>query len=153
MDRADTEIRTINSVGGQIRNAVYTPAPKDRHSNEKVDKNEDKKNKVKDKKQKKLLKKQEKDNKKKQKLLGAAANKTIPTEISVLSPEAQRDVIEVEDDIDHLSDVLHTLKKKALIIGEQADESNARFDALNQSMTGADLRIRHQNVKIKNLAY
>jgi len=77
-------------------------------------------------------------------------NSGIPKEIGVLSDDAQNDVKETEDDLKQLSSVVLNLKSIATHMGEQIDEQNVRLDHLGKAQEDADLRIRHQKIKIRN---
>jgi len=154
LDRADRELRTIGSVFGQVANA-FTPNKlgiKNRKGTEKMDKVQVKDKKNKDKKRKKDKNKKDKEDKKTKKLLGNYnPNGNIPKEIGVLSEDAQQDVKDVDDGLNHVGNALTNLKGMAMKMGDEIEDQNKRLEKINKDQEHADLRIRQQKVRVMNL--
>ena len=146
-------MRSINSVFGQMRNAVKKDKRKVYDTNAKADKKEkgirkeQEKDLKKDTKQKaKAEKKIEKDMKKRG--LGGS-NPDLPPELGVLSKEAQTDVVETNAMIDSLGNTVSDLKLMAKRMGNELEVQNERLDHLKASTDKTEVRLKATNVKVK----
>jgi len=78
-------------------------------------------------------------------------NGNIPKEIGVLSEDAQQDVKDVDDGLNHVGNALTNLKGMAMKMGDEIEDQNKRLEKINKDQEHADLRIRQQKVRVMNL--
>lgn len=139
-DTANRHIRSIESVGGQLQNALTSDTPTRYDSNAKLDKRE---------KEMRLQAAHGKEDKKAKKVTLKGKKEELPEELGILSKEAQQDVRDTDRMLDTLQGSLSDLKLMALNMGAEVAVQNERLDALNRSSTDNRARLQATNARVK----
>jgi len=152
-DKADHEMKSINSVWGQLGNSITGYKQKEYNTNTKVQEKEDKKRAKFDKEMEKGKKVQAKEDKKKEKELAkrgvGASNNVLPEELGILSKQTQTEVLETNQMLDEIGSHLGDLKTMALEMGNEIQVQNDRLDVLKTSVDKTDARLAATNHKVR----
>jgi hypothetical protein len=144
--RMQREMRSIESVQGQLLNMVTPSTVKATNSGAKAEKEALKI----EKKNKKLQKKVEKLKKKDEKKIAKLPN-NLPSEIDVLGPEAKQQIEETDDMLDMVSNDMLILKKMAIDMGDSLNRQNVALDTLNKTSLTVNLKTRELDNKTKRM--
>lgn len=140
---AEREMRSIESISGQILNTVLPSSQAPVMTTAKVAKQLTKEEKKKEKSRQKQEKKLKNEADKQFKKRGSEPQAVYrPREIKVLSLEAQKNQQQIEDGIDELSHRLAALKHQAVAMGDELDRQAPALMALSETTEEQRLRLR-----------
>jgi NAD(P)-dependent dehydrogenase (short-subunit alcohol dehydrogenase family) len=154
-DRMAREIRSIESIRGQLLNMITPSRVKARNSGVKAEKEAEKEAEKAAKKQKKKEAKEankgNKGNKNKKNQKNQRDDLQLPPEIEILGKEAKAQIEETDQMLDLVSNDMSTLKQMALDIGQSLDRQNIALEMMDRTTMKVDYQTRKLDHQTKRM--